>query len=121
MGNRTKILYVDDELINLQLFDLNFNKSYNVLMADNGFTGLEMLESNTNISVVISDMKMPNMNGLEFIKRAKEKHPQKRYCIMTGFDMTDEIREALVNGLIVKYFRKPYNKNEILVALDELI
>ena len=75
MKGRVKILYVDDEIINLQLFEINFSKNYNVIIADNGFSGLEILENNPDISVVISDMKMPNMNGLEFIKKAKSSNP----------------------------------------------
>lgn len=121
MENKIKILYVDDESINLKLFDINFNENYSVFIADNGFTGLEILENNTDISVVISDMKMPKMDGLEFIRQARDKFPQKRFYMITGFDLTEEIREALDEGLIIKCFRKPYNKNEIEQAIKEVI
>lgn len=121
MEEKVKILYVDDESINLQLFEINFSENYTVFIAENGFTGLEILDKNTDISVVISDMKMPKMNGLEFIKQAREKFPQKRFYMITGFDMTEEIREALDKGLIIKCFRKPYNKAEIDRAIKEVI
>ncbi|HCY00916.1 MAG TPA: response regulator [Bacteroidales bacterium] len=120
MSEKIKMLYVDDESINLQLFEVNFSENYTVLTADNGFSGLELLENDTDISVVISDMRMPKMDGLEFIKKARDKFPQKRFYLLTGFDMTDEIKEALDKGLIIKCFRKPYNKNEIERAIKEV-
>lgn len=116
-----KILYVDDEQINLKLFEINFSEKYDVLIADNGIKGLEMLEDNPDVLVVISDMKMPKMNGLEFIKKAKEKYLDIKFYILTGFEITDEIQNALNNGLIIKYFRKPFDLNEIESSINEVI
>lgn len=113
MNAKTKILYVDDEMLNLRLFQINFKTKYEVLTAYNGNEGLAILEDNPDISVVVSDMKMPNMNGVEFIKKAKEKHPGMKFYILTGFEITNEIQEALSTKLILKYFQKPFNLNEI--------
>jgi response regulator RpfG family c-di-GMP phosphodiesterase len=121
MNERHKILYVDDELTNLLLFELNFKKSYEVLTADTGIKGLEILNNNHDVIVVVSDMKMPVMNGIEFIKQAKEKHPDIKFYILTGFEITEEIQEALNLKLIVKYFKKPFNRNEMNSALAEVI
>ena len=108
-----KILYVDDETINLQLFKINFGKKYEVLIAENAMIGLEILNNYPDISVVISDMKMPEMNGIEFIKKSKVKFPDKNYFILTGYDISIEIQEAINVGLIIKCFKKPFNKSEI--------
>jgi two-component system response regulator (stage 0 sporulation protein F) len=108
MSNQYKILYVDDEEINLELFVINFKDSYEVLTAHDGYGGLEVLDSNIDVSIVISDMKMPAMNGIEFIKKARQKYPNKKYYILTGFDITNDIEEALSNGLILEYFCKPF-------------
>jgi response regulator RpfG family c-di-GMP phosphodiesterase len=113
MNEKHKILYVDDEFINLQLFNLVFSKKYEVFTAENGLKGLELLDNNQDISIVISDMKMPFMNGIEFIQKSKAKYQNIRYFILTGYEITDEIQEALNMGLIVKCFRKPFNKAEI--------
>jgi len=120
MDEKTKILYIDDEDINLQLFEINFSDKYHVMIADNGFAGLEILDENPDVLTVISDMKMPGMNGIEFIKKAKEKFPQKHFYIITGFDSSPEICEAIESQLILKQFRKPYDKNEIERALNEM-
>ena len=121
MSEKTKILYVDDESINLQLFEINFRKKYQVVTALDGIKGLEILEANPEILIVVSDMRMPKMNGIEFIKRAKEKYPDKRFFILTGFEITEEIQSALQSGLILRYFKKPFNIKEIDLALAEVI
>jgi two-component system response regulator (stage 0 sporulation protein F) len=118
MNEKYKILYVDDEIINLQLFKLVFSKIYEVLTAENGLKGLELLDNNQDISIVISDMKMPFMNGIEFIQKSKAKYVDISYFILTGYEITDEIQEALDLGLIVKYFRKPFNKSEIISEIE---
>ncbi len=116
-----KVLYVDDERVNLMLFEAYLGKKYTVLIAENGTTGLDMLLNNGNIQVVISDMKMPRMNGIEFIKRARGIAPGIDFYILTGFEITEEIQEALDTGLIKKYFRKPFDMNAISSEIDRAI
>ncbi len=111
------VLYVDDEIMNLKLFEVNFREKYNILTALDGFSGLEVMDKNPDIQLIISDMRMPRMNGIEFIKKVKEKYPNKECFILTGFDITEEITEALESGLIDKYFRKPFDMKEMEEAL----
>lgn len=113
MEGKMKILYVDDEEVNAKLFKINFSSTCVVLTGNSGLEGLELLDENPDTEIVISDMKMPNMSGIEFIKKAKEKYPDKLFCILTGFEVTNELRTALSNGLIQRYFKKPFNINEI--------
>jgi two-component system, response regulator, stage 0 sporulation protein F len=119
MDNKISLLYVDDEPINLQIFEVNFRKKFHILTSLSGFGGLEILKAHPEISVVISDMKMPEMNGIEFIKQAKQEFPNVVFYILTGFDITEEISEALNQKLINKYFRKPFNMKEIEKAIDD--
>ena len=67
-----RILYVDDEVINLELLQLTYMNDFEVITATSAKEGLQMLEVNPDIRVVISDLKMPVMNGLEFIKVVKK-------------------------------------------------
>jgi two-component system, response regulator, stage 0 sporulation protein F len=113
-----KVLYVDDERINLMLFSAHLDKKYNVLTADSGADGLVILKQHSGIRVVVSDMKMPQMNGIEFIKKASEIAPDTVFYILTGFEITPEIQQALDEGLIRKYFRKPFNIKEISAEID---
>jgi response regulator RpfG family c-di-GMP phosphodiesterase len=119
MDQRISILYVDDEPINLMLFSLNFKSKYNIITALSGMEGLTKLKENSAVSIVISDMRMPGMNGIEFIRRAKKEFPSIKYYILTGFDITEEIAEALSQKLICKYFNKPFNIEEIDKSIIE--
>ena len=121
MDMKFKILYVDDELINLKLFEINFSKKYDVLTAVNGMNGLELLADNPDIKIVVSDMSMPGINGVEFIKKAKERHPDIKFYILTGFEINEEIQEALNSKLIRKYFMKPFNINEVDASILEAL
>ena len=121
MTEKITLLYVDDEPINLKLFELNFRKKYNVITAESGFEGIKQLNSNPQTKIVISDMKMPGMNGIEFIKLAKKDYPQITFFILTGFDINEEIADALNERLIHKYFRKPFNLNDIESSVEEVL
>jgi two-component system, response regulator, stage 0 sporulation protein F len=107
------VLYVDDEFMNLQLFALNFGNIFNVITAESGNEGLDKLRLRPDTSVVISDMRMPGMNGLEFIKTAGREFPGITFFLFTGYDITEEIYKAMAEGIIHKYFRKPFDLKEI--------
>lgn len=119
MKTEITILYVDDEPINLFLFNQLFAKKYKVITAESGYAGLNKIEKNPNIEVVISDLKMPGMNGIEFIRKAKELYSNIHYYILTSYDLTPEIDNALRTGLIDKYFQKPFNLQEIESTISE--
>jgi two-component system response regulator (stage 0 sporulation protein F) len=119
MNEKTTLLYVDDEPINLRLFTINFQNKFKVITTDSGSDGLAKLNLHPEIAVVISDMKMPGMNGIEFVKAAKKDFPDVSYFILTGFDITEELAEALKEGLINKYFRKPFNMKEVEASIGE--
>jgi two-component system response regulator (stage 0 sporulation protein F) len=118
MTQKSTLLYVDDEALNLLLFKMNFEKFYIVITCESGKEALEKIKQDSSIRVVISDMKMPHMNGIEFIQKAREFAPGLFYYILTGFEITDEIQEALDNDLIRKYFQKPFNVKEITQEVD---
>ena len=118
---KINLLYVDDELINLELFRLTFKLDFNVITAESGFNGLEILKANPEINIVISDMKMPGMNGLEFISIAKNQYNNIPYFILTGYEITDEISDAINTNLINNYFQKPFDKKELLEGIQNVV
>lgn len=110
---KPKILYVDDEPLNLMLLKANLSKQYEVLTAPDGMTALEVLRENDDIGLVLSDMKMPRMSGIEFIRQAMKLKSDRPFYIVTGYDASGEIQEAVNSGLISKYFNKPFDMYEI--------
>jgi|ERR1035437_4975817 YesN/AraC family two-component response regulator len=121
MDQKYSILYIDDEPLNVMLFEINFRKSYKVITAQSGYEGLEKLNTNKDIRIVLTDMKMPGMNGVEFISEAKKDFPDLTYFILTGYDIIHEIAEALQSNMVKKYFCKPFNVPEIKKAIEDVL
>lgn len=112
--DRIKVLYVDDHVANLQLFQLMLKKKCEVKIAETGQEGLEILKHFKDIDIVVSDLDMPNMNGLEFIQKAKEIKNDIPFFILSSSLKTNEIKEAIKNNLINNFLRKPLRSDEIL-------
>lgn len=113
MTNKINVLYIDDEPVNIMLFAVNLKNKFNIITGKSGLEGLDLLRQNPHINVVVSDMRMPGMNGIEFIKQAKQEFPENSYYIFSGFDKTPEIENAINTKLINQYFNKPINYREI--------
>lgn len=114
------ILYVDDEEPNLFLFKVAFEEKYEVITSRSGMEGLEKLDlEHDKIIVVISDMKMPEMNGVEFIRKARDLYNHIGYFILTGYDYNDEIDQAIKEEIVHKFFTKPFKQEEIEAAIEE--
>ena len=116
-----KLLIVDDEahirmLIEQTLEDLE-DEGVELLFAENGEQALEMIKQEEP-NLVFLDVMMPKMNGLEFIINARKLLPHIIFYIISGFDITDEIQESLDKGLIQKYFKKPFNMNELSAEFE---
>lgn len=113
-------MYVDDENINLKLFHIRFQGIYHVITCHSGMEGLQKLEEYPDVLAIISDMRMPGMNGVEFIQMVKQKNCEIPCYILTGFDISQEISDALDLNLIESCFHKPMDTREISVALEQL-
>jgi len=114
-----KILYVDDEIVNLQLFKLAFKKKYQVNIALSGKEALEMLIDENDISIIFSDMQMPEIDGIEFIKKAKDIKPQVPCFILSGYSKNKKILEALEENLIIDYLMKPFDHKELISIIEK--
>ena len=120
-NQKIKILYIDDEPVNLLLFERMFEGFYDVITAESGSQGVLILEKSSDIQVVISDMKMPIMNGLEFITKVRPMYPDIHYYLLSGYELTPEIQNSLSDGLILKYFQKPFLTEEIDNVIKETL
>jgi CheY-like chemotaxis protein len=116
---KEKLLYVDDEFVNLQLFKFNFKNDYELLLASSGLEALSMLEDNPDIKVIISDLKMPGLNGIELIKKIKEKDANKVCVLLTAYLESESIDEAVDKKLIFKYVVKPWKKAALFTSIQE--
>ncbi len=85
------VLYVDDEDINLMLFQLTFRKHFTVKTAISGLEALHRLKEDMNIKLIISDMKMPEMDGISFINKVKEINNSIPCAILSGYQKNEEL------------------------------
>ena len=114
MSQKPAILYVDDEEANLILFRMTFEGERDVLLANSPEEGLKKLEENRErIQAVISDMRMPEMNGVQFVTKARESVNDIPYYILSGYAFDAEIDDALQTSKIKEFFTKPFNRDEI--------
>jgi len=118
---KKKILYVDDEQINCQMFTFNFRRQFEVFTALSGFEGLDLLEKETDIVAIVSDWKMPKMNGMEFIEIAKSKRPELKTYILSGFDSNSEIKKSIEDQIVNGFFQKPMDISEIKETLSKAL
>jgi len=119
MKNLDLILYVDDEPINLALFEIMFRGVYEIKTVKSGDEALKFVKENGNLNAVITDMKMPVMNGLEFVELARGENDKIPYFLLSGYGLNEQIDEALTNNLLNGYFQKPLNKELIVSELNK--
>jgi len=116
------ILVVDDEeLIRETLLEILKNAGYQVITADNGLDGLEKYKRNQEkINLVISDMGMPHMNGLEFFKNLKSLNPSVRLIFTTGYLEHGSKSELLQKGARDVIF-KPFRVQDLLSTISTVM
>ena len=102
------ILYVDDEEVNLFLFQRMFESRYKVLTANGADAAFSLLQKGADsIDAVISDMRMPGMDGLTFIRKARESFRHIGFYLLTAYHNNPEIEKAVEDKVIRKAFTKP--------------
>lgn len=110
--DRTLLLVDDEEHVIAALERLLRYDGYRILRANSARQGLEMLASH-EVGVVISDQRMPEMSGVEFLTRVKELYPETIRIVLSGNADFDSVKEAINQGAIYKFFSKPWD-NEVL-------
>ena len=112
--NEHTILIVDDEINNLQLLKRTFRNKYKILTASNGLEGLETLKKNIDdVSLIVSDHKMPIMEGTKFLEEANIIAPDVIKILLTGFSDIEIITDAVNKCNLFQYILKPFNPDEL--------
>lgn len=116
--NEHTILIVDDEINNLQLLKRTFRGKYKILTASNGLEGLETLKSHIEeVSLIVSDHKMPIMEGTKFLEEANVIAPDVIKILLTGFSDIEIITDAVNKCNLFQYILKPFNPDELQEAV----
>jgi DNA-binding NtrC family response regulator len=115
-----KILVVDDEPNNLRVLERLFRYDYEVISAESGEEALHLL-SEHNVALVITDQRMPNMTGVELLKRTSDIRPQMVRIILTGYTDVETLVEAINSGLVYKYVTKPWDNEELRLTVNRAL
>ena len=113
------LLFVDDEPSILSALRRLFRPhGYRIFVAESGASGLTILEQET-IDLVISDMRMPEMDGASFLKQVRARWPKVMRILLTGYADINSTVSAINEGEIYRYIAKPWDDNEILSTVRE--
>jgi len=119
--NQHTVLCVDDEENILHSIKRLLRKEgYWLLTASSGVEALKILEEN-NVHLVLSDQRMPQMSGTEFLAEVKEKYPDVIRIILTGYTEVDSITESINKGNIYKFFLKPWNDQNLKLEIGKAL
>lgn len=119
MTDMIKILCVDDEKNVLKALRRLFMEedNYEIFLAESGAEGLELLEEEENVQMVISDYRMPEMTGVDFLAQVNERWPDTMRIVLSGYADTAAVVEAINQGQIYKFIPKPWNDEELLSTI----
>ena len=117
--DQLKLLVVDDELDNLELLHRTFRRSYRVYRASSGQEALECLKQHGEMAIIISDQRMPKMNGTEFLSLTTDEYPDTIRIVLTGYTDVEDLVDAINSGQVFKYITKPWKPNELRQVIDQ--
>ena len=119
-GRRYTILIVDDEPDVLESLRLSLELDYEVLTAPGGEAALGLI-AEREVALIISDQRMPGLNGVQFLEKAQEISPNSVRMMLTGFSDFDAIVEAINRGQIYRYIHKPWEPRDLEVDVRRAV
>jgi FixJ family two-component response regulator len=118
---RPRVLFVDDEPSVLDALAVNLRRGFEVVTATSGDLGLEYLQAQSDFAVVVSDMRMPKMDGAAFLARARELAPDAVRILLTGHADLEATIKAVNQGQIFRFLTKPCPRDTLRGAIDSAV
>lgn len=117
-NDKIKVLYIDDEVNNLSAFKANFRRIYDVYTAESAAEGRKILET-VEIEIILTDQRMPEMTGVEFLESIVKEYPNPIRILLTGYTDMQALIDAVNKGQIYRYLNKPWNEEELMMFLNQ--
>lgn len=114
------VLYVDDELHNLNSFKASFRRNFSVYVAQSAKEARKILDEH-EIAVILTDQRMPVTTGIEFLESIIPIYPDTIRMLMTGFSDIGAVMDAINRGQVYKYLVKPWQDDELRVHIENAI
>ena len=118
---KQKILCVDDEEAVINFMELFLSKHYEVHTAKSGTEALEIFQEEGPFNVILSDVQMPNMTGVELVPKVLELSPNTTCILLTGHSDFTRVHELLNSGQVYKYIVKPVLPETLLEVIDDAL
>jgi len=115
-----KILICDDEAGVHESLKLILADFYELILVNDGGQCLDTLDNARDVGLVLLDIKMPDVNGLEILKRIKEKHPDMKVIMITGYKSVETAGEATSLGA-AGYIVKPFESKTIMAVVQKAL
>jgi putative two-component system response regulator len=115
-----KIMVVDDDLSNLRLLERLFRQDYQVVSAASGMEALKLLEQH-DVAVIITDQRMPDISGLELLKRTAESRPFMVRIILTGYTDVESLVDSINCGYVYKFLTKPLKNYDLRLTVTRAL
>lgn len=115
-----KIMIVDDEPANLRTLTRLFRQEYQVVTAESGAEALALLEQH-EVALLISDQRMPEMTGIELMKKTVDLRPQMVKILLTGYTDVNALIESINCGLVYHYLTKPWNNDDLRLIVSRAL
>lgn len=119
-GTPSSVLYVDDEASNLTVFRAAYDDRYEVTTAGSAREAMEVLRTR-RVRVIVTDQRLPQMTGVQFLEAVAPTHPDVVKIILTGFTDIEAIIRAINTGRVHQYVTKPFDVDALRVVLDRAI
>lgn len=116
---KLKLLIVDDEPDNLDLLYRTFRRDFDVLRAKSAGEALKLLDEHGEMAIIISDQRMPEMLGTEFLSRTVERFPDTIRIVLTGYTDVEDLVDAINAGKVFKYITKPWKPPQLQVVVEQ--
>lgn len=117
-GGKISVLFVDDELQNLESFKATFRRDFQVYTCISVPDALELLK-NQEVQIVLSDQRMPGMTGVEFFEIIQKEYPELIRILITGYADINIVVDAVNKGKIYKYLQKPWDNDTLKAIIME--
>ena len=114
------VLYVDDEINNLNSFKAAFRRDFDIYTAQSAYEGRKILDAN-EIGVIITDQRMPGMTGIEFLESILPVYPDTIRILLTGFSDMNAVMDAIHRGQVYKYLVKPWQNDELKLYIQNAL
>ena len=118
---RPRILVVDDEEAILETMAFTFEDDYEVHTSTDPRRALDLLDTKGPFAVVLSDQRMPDMSGVEFVSEVWKRHPKTVRMILTGFSDMDAIVQAINDGHVYAYISKPWEPDHLKQLMKQAV